>query len=31
MTIRATVKGVGHYLPDRVVPNAEFEHYVHKC
>jgi len=25
MTIRATVKGVGHYLPDRVVPNAEFE------
>ncbi len=25
MTIRATVKGVGHYLPERVVPNAEFE------
>ena len=25
MTKRATVKGVGHYLPDRVVPNAEFE------
>ncbi len=25
MTIRATVTGVGHYLPDRVVPNAEFE------
>ena len=25
MTIRAVVKGVGHYLPDRVVPNAEFE------
>ena len=25
MTIRAAVKGVGHYLPDRVVPNAEFE------
>jgi 3-oxoacyl-[acyl-carrier-protein] synthase-3 len=25
MTIRATVIGVGHYLPDRVVPNAEFE------
>lgn len=25
MTIRAAVKGVGHYLPERVVPNAEFE------
>ncbi len=25
MTIRATVKGVGHYLPSRVVPNSEFE------
>ena len=25
MTIRATVKGVGHYLPDRVVPNSFFE------
>ena len=25
MTIRAVVSGVGHYLPDRVVPNAEFE------
>ncbi|OJY32054.1 MAG: 3-oxoacyl-ACP synthase [Rhodobacterales bacterium 65-51] len=25
MTIRAVVKGVGHYLPERVVPNAEFE------
>ncbi len=24
-TIRAVVKGVGHYLPERVVPNAEFE------
>ena len=24
MTIRATVTGVGHYLPERVVPNAEF-------
>jgi len=23
MTIRAVVRGVGHYLPDRVVPNAE--------
>jgi 3-oxoacyl-[acyl-carrier-protein] synthase-3 len=28
MTIRATVRGVGHYLPDRVVPNAEFEAIV---
>ena len=25
MTIRAVVRGVGHYLPDRVVPNVEFE------
>jgi len=25
MTIRATVKGVGHYLPDRIVPNSFFE------
>ncbi len=25
MAIRATVTGVGHYLPERVVPNAEFE------
>ena len=25
MTRRAVVIGVGHYLPDRVVPNAEFE------
>ena len=25
MTIRAVVRGVGHYLPDRVVENAEFE------
>jgi 3-oxoacyl-[acyl-carrier-protein] synthase III len=24
MTIRAVVRGVGHYLPVRVVPNAEF-------
>jgi 3-oxoacyl-[acyl-carrier-protein] synthase-3 len=23
--IRAVVRGVGHYLPERVVPNAEFE------
>ena len=25
MTKRAVVRGVGHYLPDRIVPNAEFE------
>ena len=25
MTRRAVVKGIGHYLPDRVVPNSEFE------
>ena len=25
MTTRAVVRGVGHYLPDRVVENAEFE------
>ena len=25
MTMRAVVKGVGHYLPERVVPNSEFE------
>lgn len=25
MTGRAVVTGVGHYLPDRVVPNSEFE------
>lgn len=25
MTLRAVVRGVGHYLPERVVPNAEFE------
>jgi len=25
MTRRAVVKGVGHFLPDRVVPNSEFE------
>ncbi|MEL6170778.1 MAG: beta-ketoacyl-ACP synthase III [Pseudomonadota bacterium] len=25
MKIRAVVEGVGHYLPERVVPNAEFE------
>jgi 3-oxoacyl-[acyl-carrier-protein] synthase-3 len=28
MTIRAVVRGVGHYLPDRVVPNSEFESLV---
>ena len=25
MTIRATAIGVGHYLPERIVPNSEFE------
>jgi len=25
MTLRSVVRGVGHYLPDRVVPNSEFE------
>nr|WP_319250710.1 beta-ketoacyl-ACP synthase III [uncultured Celeribacter sp.] len=25
MTIRAVIAGVGHYLPERVVPNSEFE------
>jgi 3-oxoacyl-[acyl-carrier-protein] synthase-3 len=24
MTIRAVVKGIGHYLPDRIVPNSDF-------
>ena len=28
MTIRGVVKGVGHYLPERVVPNSEFEALV---
>ncbi len=28
MTIRAVVRGVGHYLPERVVANAEFESKV---
>jgi 3-oxoacyl-[acyl-carrier-protein] synthase-3 len=28
MTKRAVVRGVGHYLPDRVVPNSEFESIV---
>lgn len=25
MTLRAVVRGVGHYLPERVVPNSHFE------
>lgn len=25
MTVRAVVAGLGHYLPERVVPNSEFE------
>lgn len=25
MTLRSVVKGVGHYLPERIVPNSEFE------
>ncbi len=28
MTIRAVVKGVGHYLPERIVPNSELETMV---
>ena len=28
MTIRAVVKGVGHYLPDRIVPNSDLEALV---
>ena len=28
MTTRAVVKGVGHYLPERVVPNSELETLV---
>ena len=28
MTIRAVVRGVGHYLPERMVPNAELEALV---
>ena len=28
MTVRAVVKGVGHYLPERIVPNAEFETFL---
>ena len=25
MTLRAVITGVGHYLPERIVPNSEFE------
>ncbi|MEL7115857.1 MAG: beta-ketoacyl-ACP synthase III [Pseudomonadota bacterium] len=28
MTMRAVVRGVGHYLPERVVPNSEFESFI---
>ena len=28
MTLRAVVRGVGHYLPDRVVPNSELSSLV---
>ncbi|MDU8946087.1 beta-ketoacyl-ACP synthase III [Ovoidimarina sediminis] len=28
MTIRAVVRGTGHYLPERIVPNSEFETIV---
>lgn len=28
MTIRAVVRGVGHYLPERVVDNAHFESFL---
>ncbi len=28
MTLRAVVTGVGHYLPERVVPNSHFEELV---
>lgn len=28
MTLRAVVKGVGHYLPERIVPNSEFAQWV---
>ncbi|MFQ5438490.1 MAG: beta-ketoacyl-ACP synthase III [Paracoccaceae bacterium] len=27
-TIRAVAKGIGHYLPERVVPNVEFETWL---
>lgn len=28
MTLRAVVEGVGHYLPDRIVPNSHFEDFL---
>ena len=28
MTTRAVARGVGHYLPDRIVPNSEFEESI---
>lgn len=28
MTIRAVIRGVGHYLPERVVENSEFEEWL---
>jgi len=28
MTLRAVVRGVGHKLPDRIVPNSEFERRI---
>lgn len=28
MTKRAVVKGVGHYLPERIVPNSHFESFL---
>lgn len=28
MSLRAVVRGIGHYLPERVVPNSEFEKIV---
>lgn len=28
MTLRAVVRGVGHYLPERVVPNSHFETFL---
>lgn len=28
MTIRAVVEGVGHYLPERIVPNSWFEEFL---
>ncbi len=28
MTTRAVVRGIGHYLPERIVPNVEFEKIV---